>query len=77
MKVADHITKEEYKISDGMYSSKTLPVGSFVKPIHEYYLPRHIKDSNEFKYWNRETHVFAYCHYGIVLIERRIIREIA
>jgi len=77
MRIQEYITKEDHQISYGSYDKKLLPMGSFVKPIYEYYLPRHIKESDDFKQLNRDTQVYVYCRFGIVIIPKSIIREIA
>lgn len=82
VKVPTYMTVEEYEISNGSYimsasQSKVLPAGAFVKPIHDSYLPRHIKDSDEYMRSKlTDKNVFCYCFFGIVLLPWSIIREV-
>lgn len=66
---------KDYKVSAG-WNEVVLPVGSFVKPLELTYLPQHIKDGNDYRWYTPSKEVFVYCHYGIVLLPRDLIRRI-
>lgn len=77
IKVADWITTEELQDRADMHNIKTLPSGSFVKPISESYLPQHIKDSGDFKWWfNRQYDVYCYTSLGIIRIQKAKLRQV-
>lgn len=78
MRVQEYMTKEDCSINVNFGGNKTLEAGSFVKPINEYYLPRHVKDSEQFQRWcyNKNHETWVYCFYGIVLIPTKVIREV-
>jgi hypothetical protein len=76
MRVPDFITTEDVKVSPGSADSKTLPSGAFVKPIHPYYLPKHIKESEVYQYCDHSIYAFAYSHFGIIMIEKTKIRQV-
>ncbi len=72
MALPTYITNEDFPIAQ----NKVLPVGSFVKPIDEYWLPKHIKDKPEHIWINRDKEIYCYCHFGIVILPIKIIRKV-
>jgi len=77
MRTPEYVIDKEYTIYSGIARDKVLPAGAFVKPIDPYWLPKHIKDSNEFKWANPKTEQFCYTHFGIVLIPLNLIRRVS
>ncbi len=60
----------------GGYSDPvTLPAGTFVRPIHIDYVPKHVINDKRWEYFNPNTDVFAYTSIGIVMIPKNIMRE--
>jgi len=67
---------EEYSIQNSdTKQTITLPAGSFVKPIQDVYLPKHVKESLDYKYHDPRKDIFCYCRYGIIPVPKKIIRE--
>lgn len=54
---------------------KTLPAGSYVRPIELSYVPPHVKEDSRWKYFNKELEVFAYTKFGIIPIPKYILRD--
>lgn len=79
MRVDDYMTSEDCYIikpdATTIDQMITLPAGTFVKPIEPYYLPDHIKNSDDYASFSPKTQVYVYCHYGIVAIPRRVLRK--
>lgn len=73
MRLPTYMLQEKYEIPD---SDNILPQGAFVKPIDDYYLPKHIKETNNYYWRNKEEVVYCYCHFGIIQIPRRLIRTV-
>jgi hypothetical protein len=77
--VENHITTEDYEYSknpDSTYGEKkTLPKGSFIKPIWHRYVPKDIREQERWKGMSMDTHTFAFTSFGIILILKNIIRE--
>lgn len=71
MKVQEYITTEDIRIRDNI-----LPSGSFIKPISHNWLPRHITDTQEYLFMDIRKYVYVYCRYGIVAVQRSLIREL-
>ena len=71
-----YITMVDHKIMNEVWEEKILPSGSFVKPIHDIWLPKHIKDSSFYRFIDYEKDTYVYCHFGIISIPWDIIREI-
>lgn len=74
MRITEYILSEDMVVDQS--NNKTLPAGSFVKPIDPYWLPQHIKDTSNFKWMNKETQVFCYTALGMVLIPWEKLRAI-
>lgn len=71
----NYVTIEEHRLYFGIQSDKTMPAGSFVRPIDDRYLPEHIKQAREYQWYDPEREVFVYSHYGIVCIPKAKIRR--
>lgn len=76
MKVSEFVLTEAYTYSAGNSDTRTLPEGAFVKPIRDCYVPKHILDDRQWQNYEQDDYTFAYCRYGIILLPRRIIREV-
>lgn len=50
-----------------------LPVGSYVRPIEECYVPEHVKEAN--KYFHRSTETYCYTKFGIATIPTHFLEE--
>lgn len=55
---------------------KILPANSFIKLIEPIWLPTHIKESTDFRWFKPEREVFVYCHFGIIIIPLSNIRRV-
>lgn len=74
MKMPDYRTIEDCVLKGDFFSdSKTLPAGSYVKPIDWYWLPAHIKE--QYKHYDRHTMLICYTRYGIFPIPKAIVEE--
>lgn len=60
-------------ISYGTHDFKTLPAGSFVRPIHIDYVPKHVIEKNPL--FNPTTETYCFTRYGIVPIYTSNLRE--
>jgi hypothetical protein len=67
------LTEEVRFINYG--ETKTIPKGAFVRPIELKYVPKHVLDSPNNRFFNSATEVFAFTRYGIVAIPKSSIRE--
>lgn len=78
MKVQEYVTTEDFNYSSVDDASRRflIPAGTFVKPIYHYNLPAHIRGSKMYFWWNPTKDTFVYCHYGILIIPKDIIREV-
>lgn len=76
MKIPTYITTEEHRIYMGISDAKVLVAGAFVKPIGLQYLPAHIKDTTDYRFFDPKTDVFVYCSFGIIKLPQAIVREI-
>lgn len=76
MATPDYVLMEAYSFY--LWSnteSKTLEVGSFVRPVDPSYLPAHVMKDDRFKNFDPNTQVFCYCRYGLVPIPKKIVRR--
>lgn len=68
------ITQESHSFAQGMYDTKIIPAGTFVRPIEYCYVPKHVKDDPRWRHFDQKTEIFCYCSYGMVPILREKIR---
>lgn len=59
----------------GPMDSRTLEAGTFVRPIELYYVPKHVTEDPQNRGFDKAKEVYCYCHFGIIPIPRKIIRE--
>lgn len=76
VRVATYMLNESFPFeSPTTKQTITLPPGTFVKPIEDVYLPKHVKESLDYKYHDPKEVVFCYCSLGIIPIPKKIIVE--
>lgn len=75
MRIQEYITNADYKVWLGS-ESIILTAGSHVKPMNYYYVPKHIKDDDRYRWFDKNTQVFCYCYMGIIALPRHIIEEV-
>lgn len=75
MKLPEYVLMEPWEYDYGSFDKLQLPVGAFVQPINEKYVPQHVKDD---KRWSgsKKNLVYCYTRYGILLLPESIIRKI-
>jgi len=54
---------------------RTLPAGAWVKPIQLDYVPKHVKEDERWKDFNKDKEVFVYCRFGIIALPKHIVVE--
>lgn len=74
MKVQEYILKEAYSFGP-LNDQRTLPSGSFVKPMNIAYVPKHCLKDNQFNY-HPETDQFCFTRYGFIPIPKKLIMEV-
>jgi hypothetical protein len=76
MRVPDYVTRDAITISYGFDQEKVLPAGSFVKPIRECYLPKHVTEDPKNRFFDPNVHLYVYCYYGFIYVEQKQIMEV-
>lgn len=76
MATPDYVLDQEYNIDLGLFKNIVLPAGSFVKPIDTIWLPKHILEGTDYRFFDPRVEVFCYCRYGIQLFPKKIIRRV-
>lgn len=74
MKTPNYVLDSDFNIPYGHHDVKTLPAGSFVRPLEFIYVPQHIKDEN--KWFNEHNDVYCYTKIGIIAIPKHQVREV-
>lgn len=77
MSTPDYQTTEDIIITKDLWDQKTITKGTFVRPISYCYVPQHIIDSADNKYFQEKLEVFAYTPIGIKLIPINKIRKVS
>lgn len=75
MKTPDYITTAEHQVRSGTSDTRTLPAGSFVRPVSYQYVPKHVQEDPQWRYCDKDTYVFVYCRWGFIMIPKTGIRE--
>lgn len=65
----------DYSISVGLSESKTIPGGSFVRPIKTCYLPQHVLDDSRWKAYLTPRYIFCHTKYGTIPIPLNLLEE--
>lgn len=76
VKTPNYALTADFHYKYGPYDTKTLPAGTFVRPITTRYVPQHIIDKTEWRSFNEEKEVFCYTRFGMFAIPKAIIREV-
>lgn len=71
----NYVLTESFSVSRPLRDPITLHSGTFVRPIHADYLPRHITESSEFKYHINNGFVYCYTPKGIYPIPEDTVRQ--
>jgi hypothetical protein len=74
MRTPDYRTTEDFNLGTGM-DPKILPAGSFVRPVDLKWVPKHLVESPDHRFFNEEREVFAYCRFGFIVIPKRLLRK--
>jgi len=78
MKTPDYVLDEAYTHHQSWGTEgKTLPAGSFVRPIEFRYLPKEMRDEPKYQYIEKDgTSYFCYTHIGIIAIPKDKVRKV-
>lgn len=74
MKTSNYLTTEKLIISWLVGEDRVLPENSFVKPIKSQYVPKGSR-LGFVKWGQTEAEHIVYCHYGMVYMHPRYLRE--
>ncbi len=74
MSTPDYMLTEDFNYQPTRPNSFVIAAGTFLRPIDFYYVPRHIREEN--KFFNKETEVYCYCYYGILVFPKEVIRKV-
>lgn len=69
---------EDYSFAQGVkhYDVKTLPSGSFVRPVNFEYVPNFVLEDPRWRWFNKDIEVFCYTRFGFLAIPKASLREI-
>lgn len=73
IRTPNYVLSEAHYHHVGPMDARTLPAGTFVRPIELCYVPKHVTEAN--REFDKEKEVYCYCRYGILPIPKSIIRE--
>jgi hypothetical protein len=72
----NYVTIEDIKITQGIWNEKIIPSGTFVRPIYIGYVPKHVLDAPDNKWFVENKEVFAYTPMGIHILPLAKIRKL-
>lgn len=72
----DYVMVEDYVPPAGQ--EKMVPKGAFIRPVDWYYLPRHIKDANDYSYYltNRDEYCYCFTRHGLMVVPIKKFRKL-
>jgi hypothetical protein len=76
MPTPNYVLMEDYQINLDAHDIKVLPQGTFARPIEYQYVPKHVVENPLWRYYNKDRDVFVYCRAGIVLVPKKILRQV-
>lgn len=77
MSTPDYCLIEDVQVAEaGGWETKTLKAGTFVRPIDYYYVPKHIKEAVENRWFIANLEVFCFTPLGIKLIDKNKFRRV-
>lgn len=77
MTTPDYQTTEDIVITKDMWDQKIMPKGTFVRPISYCYVPKHIIDLPDNRWFQETLETFAYTPMGIKLLPLIKIRKVS
>ena len=77
MATPNFILKEPFTLSCGQshLDDRVLEAGSWVRPIEFCYVPKEVKEDPRWKYFDKNTEIFCYTHWGLIPIPKKSLRE--
>lgn len=75
IRTPNFVLEEDYVFSEGAYDKKTVPAGTFVRPIEIQYVPKHCTEDDRWR--NLDMTKYVYCYYsgGIIPFPKSSVRE--
>lgn len=70
------LTEDTQVAEAGGWETKTLAAGTFIRPIDYYYVPKHIRDAEENRWFSADKEAFCYTPLGIKLIDKNKFRRV-
>lgn len=75
MKTPNYVLTQAHNYSNGAGDPRTLPEGSFVRPIIPAYVPKHVLEEPRNRGFDPKTELFIFCRFGIIIVPKHIVRE--
>lgn len=69
----NYILDEDFVYYDDNRNAQTIQAGEFVRPINIEYVPKHVLEDGRWWGYNKETDVFCYTRFGMLLIPKKLI----
>lgn len=72
----NYVTCEDIMFMVGPTDVKTLPAGTFVRPVHPTYVPEHVKKDFRCLHFSEETHEYYYTPMGFLVLRKDKVRKV-
>lgn len=73
MRLPEYTVTIQVQVQRPYGETQYLPAYSFIQPINPKYVPEHVVEFFRMSYLPSK-HIYCYCHYGIVIIEKEDVR---
>ncbi len=71
----NYCLKSAHTYSVGSMDTRVIEAGTFVRPVEEPYVPKHVMEDKRWSHYDKSRHVFIYYRYGFVLVPKDLVRE--
>lgn len=75
VRTPNYVLSVSMTLSMGSHEKITMAAGSFVRPIHLGYVPKHVIDDPRWKDFDPRFEVFCFCRYGIIPFTKSAVRN--
>lgn len=72
----DYALMEDFTYKVGLWESKVMPAGTFLRPVELCYVPKHVVDDSRWSRYDKINDIFCYSSYGFIPIPRKLIRQV-
>jgi len=74
MSTPDYVLQQDFQWNEGT-ETRQLSAGTFVRPVKDCYVPKHVKEDTRWKVLREDKYIFCYCSKGFIRVPRTYVRK--